>query len=253
MAELTLSQLNVKINQQWICQGLNLTIQAGEMWGILGANGIGKTTLLHTLAGLLPAQAGDIYLNQQHLSTLASKRKGQLIGLLNQTGSYAFPQSVKEFCLTSRYPHVSLLTNLHTHNRIVDQALTNMDLQNHARKSIHTLSGGECRRLAIAALLAQDPEIFLLDEPTNHLDNHYQIHILRYLADLATQQGKSILMSLHDVNLASVFCQKLILLYPQGKIIVGEPKTVLTQTNLSQLYQHPMQQTQAWLPQPGML
>jgi iron complex transport system ATP-binding protein len=233
---------SVKIAQQVICHDLNLQIKPGETWGILGPNGSGKTTLLHALANLHPRLHGDILLKNKNILALSSKEIATQIGILFQTTQDTFPQSVFEYCLQGRYPHLSYFgwENKEDHD-IAREALTIMALDNKLTQSIQTLSGGERRRLSIAQLLTQAPFIYVLDEPINHLDMDYQIKILNHFKTLTLQHHKSVILSLHDINLAYHYCDQIIMLWGDGTILQGTPDVVLTTENLSQLYQHPLQ------------
>ena len=234
-------QLTVAIQNKIICQDLDFTAQPGEVWGILGANGSGKTTMLHTLAGLHPAPAGKIFLHQQPIAKLANKSVAQSVAILFQDNSDTFPQSVWEFCSAGRFPHLSYFSKPGKQDKdIIASALQVMDLDSYSNKNIQHLSGGEKRRLAIAAVLAQTPDVYLLDEPTNHLDVHYQVKTLQHFHHLAKTDSAAIVMSLHDVNLAQQYCSHILMLFNDGSILQGTMSDIMTRENLSRLYCHPM-------------
>jgi iron complex transport system ATP-binding protein len=247
--------LTVQIADRIFCQQLNLQIHPGEVWGILGRNGSGKTTLLHTLCGLLPVSFGEIWLQEKSLTKLSRKEIARNIGILLQETQDFFPQTVFEFCSNGRYPHTSYFPWKNAQDKqMITQALYTMELENFAYRKVKTLSGGERRRLSIAALLTQTPQLYLLDEPTNHLDLHYQIKILNHFKQLAKKNSISVIQSLHDVNLAARFCEKVLLLFDDGEVLMGSKENILTTENLSRLYQHPLQmihqeKTPVWLPQ----
>jgi iron complex transport system ATP-binding protein len=247
--------LAIRIHKKLICEKLNLTIQAGEIWGILGINGSGKTTLLQTLAGLHPLQQGDIWLNEKRLATLPLKTIAQSIGILFQDFTETFPQTVEEYCRASRYPHLNYFQPKKTHDlEIVTYALHTMGLLALAQRKIHHLSGGEKRRLALASILVQTPRLYLLDEPTNHLDVHYQIKVLSHFRQLTSSTSITVIMALHDVNLVQQFCTHVLLLLPNGHTLQGTAKDTLTTQNLFELYQHPLHAIQHensiyWQPQ----
>lgn len=224
-----------------LCQDLTISFQGGQIWGLLGRNGCGKTSLLHLLAGLMTASAGTIWLNGNPLNHLRRKEIARKIAILFQHFHSSFPQTVWEYCHASRYPHRDGFAYASIQDQaIVTNALACMDLLNMSKKSINQLSGGEKQRLAIASNLAQTPEVYLLDEPTNHLDIHHQIKVLTHYQRVATERKQLVIMALHDINLAARFCDHLILFLPEHTIIQGKTSEVLTAENLSSAYLYPM-------------
>ncbi len=241
MTSLNIKNLNVKIGHKKICHDLNLNLEAGQIWGILGRNGTGKTTLLHTLAGLRPAESGQILLNNADITQLPRKHIAQQLGLLLQHTEDAFPSSVLETVVSGRHPHIeNWQWESQSDYQQAEQSLQKVEMQAFAQRQINELSGGERQRVSIATLLTQDPKIFLLDEPNSHLDLHYQISILQNLCDYACQQQRIVFMSLHDINLAARFCTHLLFLFDDTKILSGPADKLLNTENLSELFQHPI-------------
>ncbi len=241
-ARLQTEQLTIGNGGNIIYRQLNLLLRPGEVWGVLGANGSGKTTLLHTLAGLLPAIEGKILLHGDNVTDLQPKNIARQLGILFQEINTAFPQTVWEYCLAGRYPHLSYYQRESTEDKnITLDTLRKMNLEHLQHKNIHQLSGGEKRRLAIAALLVQTPEIYLLDEPGNHLDVRSEINVLRIFRSLAQTNAATVMMTLHDASLARHFCDHVLLLFPDGETLHGRTAEVLDSDNLSRLYQHRMQ------------
>ena len=255
MSLLATQALHITIGKTTVCSDLEITINSGERWCVLGRNGTGKTTLLHTLAGLRPPDAGNITLNDQPLSHLSRKSVAQHLGLLFQDHTDAFPASVLETVLTGRHPWLGPLQWESNQDLVIAKnALHAVDLCNMEERMVNTLSGGERRRAGIACLLTQEPQLLLLDEPTNHLDIHHQISMLNLLQEHITQNGKALLLVMHDLNLAVRYCNRFLLLFGDGETVQGTAETVLTQTNLERLYQHPLlavpgPQGTVWLPQ----
>jgi len=240
------SALSVTIGSQAICTNFDFDLQSGEYWGVLGGNGIGKTTLLNTLAGLHPAAQGDIQLDGKSLRRWKRKCLARKLGMLFQDSVDTFPATVLEIAMTGRYPYLSFLAIEGKEDfEIVARALDDVALDNMAERQIDTLSGGERRRLALAALLVQDPLIWLLDEPTNHLDLHHQISLLSLIVARAGKNSGALIMVLHDVNLVMRFCTHAMLMIDHDNIICGQVTDVLTIENLARLYQHPVKQVQA--------
>lgn len=246
--------LQIRVADRVLCRQLDLKMGFGQVWCLLGRNGSGKTTLLHTLAGLRPPASGKILLNGTNLDSLRRRQVAQQIGVLFQDHSDPFPATVLETALTGRHPYLGPWERETSkeENMAVDR-LKEVELDGLENRSVATLSGGERRRLGIATLLTQDPPILLLDEPSNHLDLHHQIRMLELLTRGARQGECTILMILHDVNLASRFADHFLLLFGDGETLQGERDAVLRQDLLERLYAHPMEPVAAphgtaWLP-----
>ena len=238
MTVLKAESLAVAVPGRGLCRGLELTLAPGQCWGLLGANGIGKTTLLHTLAGLRPPAAGGVRLDGEPLQRLGRKSLARRIGVLFQDSQDTFPASVLETALSGRYPHLPLWGMESERDvTLAREALAQVGLAELARRRVNTLSGGERRRLAVAILLVQSPAIFLLDEPTNHLDLHHQITLLSLLTE-RTRRGGILLMSLHDVNLVTRFCSHALLMVDEDTLIAGPVGEVIDAGNLKRLYRH---------------
>lgn len=233
--------LGVEIGGKTICRDLNLAITAGQRWGLLGVNGAGKTTLLHTLAGLRTPAQGQILLDNEALATLPRRSIAQKIGLLLQADEDAFPGTVLETVLSGRHPWLDAWQwEGQREYALARTALRDVELEDFEQRQINTLSGGERRRLALATLFTQDPQLFLLDEPTNHLDPHHQIELLSLLSERVDEKERASIMILHDINLATRFCDHLLLLFGEGEVLCGPAAEVLNTDTLSQLYGHPV-------------
>lgn len=237
--------LSVSIGGKQVCHALSLALQPGERWGVLGLNGVGKTSLLHTLGGLRAAEAGEILVDGTSLSAVPRRQLAQRMGLLLQDSDEAFPSSVMEAALIGRHPHLGAWEWEGAQDETLARAaLDAVGLAGFEARSTATLSGGERRRLALATLLVQDPQLLLLDEPVNHLDVHHQIAALELLTKLAREQKKTLAIVLHDVNLAARYCDKVLLLFGDGETLQGPARDLLTEENLKRLYQHPMRRVQ---------
>jgi iron complex transport system ATP-binding protein len=219
-----------------VCSNLDLAVGPGECWAILGRNGAGKTTLLHTLAGLRAPAEGAIELFGQPLAAIARRDIARLRGLLPQDDSDAFPATVLETVLIGRHPHLSRWQWEGTEDvRIAREALAAADMAGTEARDVRTLSGGERRRVALAALLAQQPQLFLLDEPSSHLDLSHQLALLDRLAGAVRPGGKALVMVVHDVNLAARYCDHALLL-TGGDALAGPARELLTAERLSAVF-----------------
>ena len=242
---LAVENLTISIAGKTLCRNWQLALSPGEIWGILGGNGAGKTTLLQTLAGLRAPDQGTVLLKDTPLGQLKHRQRAQQLGFLLQDDSNAFPATVLETALQGRHPHLGVFSWESCQDEaLAIAALKRVALDHCLQRSIDHLSGGERQRLKLATLMVQNPRIWLLDEPTNHLDLHHQVALLEPLiADVKSNAG-TLLMSLHDLNLAQRFCDKLILLFPvddQGENpISGDKTALLCEPILQRLYQHPI-------------
>jgi iron complex transport system ATP-binding protein len=227
--------LSLRIADKRLCEDVNIILRAGESWAILGANGSGKTTLLHTLAGLRPAPPETVFVAGRPLEAYKPRQRAQQMAVLLQDHEAGFAGTVMDAVLIGRHPHVPAFAwETEADYAIAQAALTAVDLAAFGARAIATLSGGERRRVAIAALLAQATPIRLLDEPTNHLDLHHQMQVLSLLTENIANHLN--VFVLHDVNLAARFCSHGLLLLGDGEYASGALEHLLNPTLLGRLY-----------------
>jgi iron complex transport system ATP-binding protein len=233
-------RLGVRVGMRELVKDLSVDFAPGELVAILGCNGAGKTLTLHTLAGLRAPRSGTIRLDGASLATLSRREVALRLGFLAQDLEDAFTTTVLEMVLLGRHPHLALWQwETAEDERIARESLAAVDLADFADRRTDTLSGGEQRRVATAALLAQRPGIYLLDEPTNHLDPHHQVGVLNLFRDLA-RKGATVITTLHDPTLAARFADRVLLLFGDGRWSAGPVREMLTAANLSDLYRSPM-------------
>lgn len=245
MIKLTTHQLTLRIAGKTICRQLNIALEAGQVWGVLGRNGVGKTTLLHTLAGLYEADSGDIFVAENRLRELTRKQVAQKIGLLLQHIEDPFPSSVLETVITGRHPHIPAMQWESSQDyELAELALATVGMQSLKNRPVNQLSGGERQRVTIATLITQNPDIFLLDEPNSHLDLHHQSTLLTWLCNFAKQNERVLIMSLHDINLAVKYCDHVLLLFGDGEYLAGPSTDVLSESNLEKVFCHPIRKHQ---------
>ena len=227
--------LSVAVAGRTLVHELDCNIEGGSVTGVLGCNGAGKTLMLHTLAGLRAPAAGNVLLGGQSLAQWDRRSLARRLGLLMQTTDDPFPSSVLETVLIGRHPHIGFWQwEGDCDRRIARAALASVGLTDFEARDIVTLSGGERRRAAIAALLTQDPDVMLLDEPMNHLDPHHQLETLQLLRARA-DAGRAVVMSLHDAGLAARFCDRALLLFGQGEWLHGAARDVLNEGTIERL------------------
>lgn len=233
--------LDVSIGGKPVCRGLDLGVATGSRWAILGVNGVGKTTLLTTLAGLRAPDAGEILLDGAPLHAMAPRQRALRLGLMTQEDSFHIsdPETTAlEVALLGRLPHQDWWRAETAHDvALARTALAAVGLPDIAARRAAQLSGGERRRLALAALLAQEVPLCLLDEPTSHLDLHRQIAFMDLLVGWSE---RTLLMTLHDVNLAARYCTHALLLFGDGAWCAGPVAEMLSAEVLTRLYRHPV-------------
>jgi len=239
---LVCQSLDVSIAGKNICRQLDLTLAPGQFWGLLGPNGIGKTTLLKCMAGLSAPDNGSILLEQQLMDKLPRRVIARLLGMLQQHTVYVFDASVLETALTGRHPHLGYWERegAEDKQKAID-AIRVVDLEGFESRCVTSLSGGEARRLAFAALIVQEPTILLLDEPTNHLDMKHQLRIMNQVEQQVKHRQRAAITALHDVNLAARYCSHILMLSGEGQWQAGPADELLNLDNLEQLYQCPVE------------
>jgi iron complex transport system ATP-binding protein len=232
--------LSVHAGSRELLRELSVQFAPGEVVAVLGRNGSGKTLTLHTLAGLRAPACGTVSLDGTPLGALRRRALALRLGLLPQDLEEGFVTSALETVLIGRHPHLALWQwESAADERLARDALERVGLGEFAARRTDTLSGGEQRRVAVAALLVQQPAIFLLDEPTNHLDPHHQLAVLGIFRELA-DAGGTVVTTLHDPTLAARFADRALLLFGDGRWTLGEVGTTLTAASLSELYLAPM-------------
>ncbi|OSM42185.1 ABC transporter ATP-binding protein [Nesterenkonia sp. PF2B19] len=216
-----------------ILRDVALTVAAGEVVGLIGPNGGGKTTLLRTLSGALPPARGQVLLHGRPLHRLTARQTAREVALVAQEPSGELALSVAETVLLGRTPHLGMLQRQSRHDEeIAERALREVGVHHLALQEVSSLSGGERQRVMIARALAQEATCLLLDEPTNHLDIGFQHQVLQLLRGLRI----TTVVVLHDLNLAARYCDRLLLLHDGGVRASGRPDDVLAPDLLDEVY-----------------
>jgi iron complex transport system ATP-binding protein len=219
-----------------LVRGLDLELCPGTLLAVLGPNGSGKSLSLHTFAGLRAPNAGELLISGRRLSDWPRRALARELALLPQNVEDPFPASVIETVLLGRHPHIARWQWESARDlAIASEALVSVGLAGYEERDVLTLSGGERRRAALAAVLAQTPRIFLLDEPTNQLDPNHQLEALQLLRERA-DGGAAVIATLHDPNLAVRFADAALLIGKDGNWQCGPVAGILTAQHLSALF-----------------
>ena len=238
MRELRTEQVRVAYGENVIIENLSLEIPSGKITTIIGPNGCGKSTLLKTIGRLMKAKQGVVYLDDTDIYELSGKEFSRKLAILPQSPLAPDGLTAEELVSYGRYAHQKGFGKQSEKDReIIKWALEVTNLSALGKRSIDHMSGGQRQRVWIAMALAQQADIILLDEPTTYLDVAYQLEILELLENLNKTQGCTIVMVLHDINMASRYADYLIAL-KKGKIIgKGTPHQVITRELLREVYQ----------------
>ncbi|MEW6771670.1 MAG: ABC transporter ATP-binding protein [Bacillota bacterium] len=219
-----------------ILENIAFKVRAGEALGIVGPNGSGKSTLLRCLARVLKPRVGTVFLDGKDLAALRGREIGRYLGYVPPPGTgHAFPCTVLETVLHGRRPHLTWGVSPRD-LAVVTGALGYLGLTDLAERQLDELSSGQRQKVLIARALAQEPEVFLLDEPTATLDIRYQLEVMARVREFAAQDGRVVVAVLHDLNLASRFTDRLLLLHSGRIFAAGAPRAVLTPENIRAVY-----------------
>jgi iron complex transport system ATP-binding protein len=216
-----------------IVDRVSIDVQDGETVGLLGPNGSGKSSLIRLLAGVRPPSSGAVLLAGNDLAGLRRKAIARRVAVVEQHATTEVDLTVREVVALGRIPHRSAWgPDSAGDAEAVDRALERTGLTTAAGRSWHTLSGGERQRTHIARALAQEPTELLLDEPTNHLDVHHQLELLSLVRELPLTS----VVALHDLNLAAMFCDRLVVMSGGRVVAGGTPAEILTSTLIAEVY-----------------
>ena len=231
--------ITLSLGGRSILRALNLKVAPGEIAGIVGPNGCGKTTLMRVLGGVLRPESGTVHLNGVNIAKLSRRRIARNIGVVPQGRPHDHGQTVADLVMLGRFCRKDVLSSYRTQDHeAVDEALERVGLAGWGGRRLSILSGGEVQRAMIARALCQAAPCLLLDEPTNHLDLNYQHGLLELIRGLEC----TVVLVLHDLNLAARYCDRIHLLHNGALKASGAPREVLQPERLSSIYRIGMTQ-----------
>ncbi|GAB4470369.1 MAG: ABC transporter ATP-binding protein [Anaerolineales bacterium] len=236
-ATLSLQSIYVSYNGKAILKDVNLQVKPGEILALVGPNGAGKTTLIRTASGILPPSQGTVQVNRHNVSQLSPSERAQFMAVVPQARHLPPSFTVYQTVMLGRTPYLGWLGFPHKEDEeIVQQVLARTQLDTLADRRLGELSGGEQQRVLLARALAQNTPILLLDEPTAHLDLHHQVHILKLVQQAVQECGLAVLLAIHDLNLVSLYADRVALLVEGRLQREGHPSQVLTKSEIEHAY-----------------
>lgn len=238
MNALSLRNNSLSYDGNMVVDGVSFTALHGEFFMILGPNGAGKSSLLKIIAGIEKTQSGQIDILGRPNTTYSTRELAKVVALVAQQAPIDFPFSVAETVLMGRSPHLGLLgVEGKKDYELVEEAMAFTGIEHLAGRRLDQLSGGERQRVMIARAICQEPEIILLDEPTTALDPAHQIKIMDLLERLRREKKTTVIMVSHDLNLAAMYSDRLMLLKSGRVIVIGTPAEVFTQEFIVKSYE----------------
>ena len=238
---LSIERLSVAYGARRVLRGVSLSVDSGQVLALIGPNGSGKSTLIRAVSGVVPIESGRVEVDGRSLDDLSSMERARYLAVVPQARNVPPAFSVYETILLGRTPYLGWLGRAgeHDHER-VRFALERTQLSPLAERMVGELSGGEQQLVLLGRALAQDTPVLLLDEPTTHLDLQHQEQLIHLVRELAVGRNLAVLMVLHDLNLASLYADRVSLLV-EGQIqATGTPSEVLTEATLARVYHVPV-------------
>ena len=229
--------LRVAYGERLALRGVDLDVGAGEVVGLVGPNGGGKTTLLRAITRGVAAQAGQVLIDGEDATRLSARDLARKVAVVPQNPTLPVGFLAREIVVMGRTPYLRFLEQESPNDyRKADEALEALGAEDLARRRVEELSGGERQNVVLARALAQETPVLLLDEPTANLDIGHQMLIAKLLRRLAHDKGVAVLAALHDLTLASLYCDRLVLLAAGSIVAEDVPGAVLTRENLRCAY-----------------
>ncbi len=237
MIKLEIQNVTLAYGHKVVVKDITFQMMPGEMVGLIGPNGSGKSTIIKAISRIILPSSGQIFLDGKDISQISRRDLARLLGVVPQMPLLPSTFTAFEIVLMGRNPHLGFLQYEGPKDMAITwQAMERTSTQHLAEQRIGELSGGEIQTIVIARVLAQETETILLDEPTANLDINHQVEILDLIKSLCRENNTAVLAALHDLNLASQYCDKLILINNGRVHAQGTPKEVINSRNIKEVY-----------------
>jgi iron complex transport system ATP-binding protein len=232
---LKVNSLSFSYDSKEILRDISFEVKPGELLGLLGPNGVGKTTLLKCINKIHEPSQGEIYIGEKRIDALNDRSLAHHLSYVPQNTHSSFPISVIDMVMLGRLPFIDFTLKKKDRD-VIFNLLDEIDLSGIAFDGVNQLSGGQRQRVFIARALAQEPRVMLLDEPTSALDMRHQLDILRLLKKKIKEKNICAVMTVHDLNLAGIFCDRVVLLKDKQIYAAGPTEKVITSENIQAVY-----------------
>lgn len=232
---LTVNGLSFSYDSRAVLDDVTLDIGKGELLGLVGPNGAGKSTLLECINRVLTPDTGTVYVGETDLDELSREGIARLVGYVPQEDDDAFPSTVFDTVLMGRMPHGSWKPSPED-LEFVDDVIASLDMEDLSMRNLDELSGGQRQKVLVGRALAQEAEVLLLDEPTSSLDMCHQLEVMGLITRQVREHDIAAVVAIHDLNLASRYCDKIAMLHDRQIFAAGEPTEVLSLEHIRTVY-----------------
>jgi iron complex transport system ATP-binding protein len=222
-------------NSTLVLEGISMDLDRSEIIGIVGPNGAGKSTLIRCIDRILTPGGGTILLDETDISTLSRMEIARKMGYVPQTTTRVFPATVFDTVLMGRRPHLGWKSSEEDVDKVLE-ILELLGIMEFAMRDFNEISGGQQQKVLIARALAQEADILLLDEPTSNLDIRHQLEVMEIMTNIVRKKGISAVMAIHDLNLASRYTSRILMMNGGRIFAAGDPESVLTSENIRRAY-----------------
>ena len=218
-----------------ILKDVCIELAASEMLGVVGPNGAGKSTLLRCIDRILKPQRGSILLDEREIKEMSRMELARKMGYIPQSSAQVFPATVFDTVLMGRRPHIGWRSNEKDMKKVLE-TLQMLNIKSFAMRDINELSGGQQQKVFIARALTQEPDVLLLDEPTSNLDIKHQLEVMDIIKNIVREKGIAAIMAIHDLNLASRYADRIVMMNGGEVFDAGDAAAVLTPENIKHVY-----------------